>query len=82
MRRRLAHALLRVAPAVRCERCGEELFRALPVLSGGRLRLYGAERALVRVAFSSRRTLVFRHEAIDACRRDVELPVSELGDRP
>ena len=48
------------------------------VLSGGRLTLYGAERAVVRVAFSSRRTLVFRHEALDACRREIELPVSEL----
>jgi len=81
MSRPLGARLLRLAPAVRCERCGEVLFRALPVLSGGRLRLYGAERAVVRVAFSSRRTLVFRHEAADACRREVELPVSELGDR-
>jgi hypothetical protein len=79
--RRLGNRLLALAPAVRCERCGAELFRAIPVLSGGRLRLYGAERAVVRVAFSSRRTLVFRHEALDACAREVELPVSRLGDR-
>ena len=76
--RRLGNALLRRAPAIRCDRCGKELFRAVPVLSGGRLTLYGAERAVVRVAFSSRRTLVFRHEAADACTRDIELPVSEL----
>lgn len=77
---RIGHALLKRAPVVRCERCGGELFRALPAISRGRLTLYGAERAVVRVAFSSRRTLVFRHEAMDACRRDVELPVTELGD--
>ena len=76
--RRLGNLLLRRAPVIRCERCGGELFRAFPVLSGGRLTLYGAERAVVRVAFSSRRTLVFRHEAADACRREIELPVSEL----
>lgn len=78
---RLRALLLRRAPVVRCERCGKELFRAWPVLSRGRLTLYGAERAVVRVAFSSRRTLVFRHEAADACLREVELPVTGLGDR-
>ena len=77
--RRIGNRLLRLAPAVRCERCGGVLFRAFPVLSGGRLRLYGAERAVVRVAFSSRRTLVFRHEAADACEREIELTVSDLG---
>lgn len=77
--RRLGRALLRVAPAIRCERCGEPLFRALPVLVDGRVRLYGAERAIVRVTFSSRRTLAFRHEALDACAREVTLPVERLG---
>ena len=77
--RRLGERLLRAAPAVRCERCGEVLFRTVPVVSRGRLTLYGAERVGVRVAFSSRRTLVFRHEAADACRREIELPISELG---
>lgn len=78
--RRIGRRLAARAPAVRCERCGKVLFRAVPVIRDGRLKLYGAERAIVRVAFSSRNTLVFRHEALDACRRDVELPVSELGE--
>ena len=70
--------LLKLAPTIRCERCGKPLFKAIPVVRDGRLRLYGAERAIVRVAFSDRNTLVFRHEALDACERDVELLVSEL----
>jgi hypothetical protein len=79
--RRLGNRLLRVAPAIRCERCGNELFRTIPVIRDGRLKLYGAERASVRVAFSSRNTLVFRHEALDACEREITLPITELGDR-
>ena len=77
--RRLGRALLRLAPTVRCDRCGEPLFTAIPVLRDGRVTLYGAERAIVRVTFSSRRTLAFRHEAADACARDVTLPVERLG---
>ncbi len=77
--RGVGRRLVRLAPAVRCERCGEPLFRAIPVLTGGRLRLYGAEQAIVRVTFSSRRTLAFRHEALDACAREIELPYQRLG---
>lgn len=77
--RRLGAALLRLAPVIRCERCGQPLFRAFPLAGGGRLRLVGAERAVVRVAWSGRRTLVFRHEALDACTREITLPVGELG---
>ena len=76
--RRVGRRLLALAPEVRCERCGRPLFRAIPVVRGGRLKLYGAERAVVRVAFSSRHTLVFRHEALDACARDVELHAADL----
>jgi hypothetical protein len=72
--------LLRLAPTIRCERCGQPLFKAIPVVRDGRLRLYGAERAIVRVAFSSRNTLVFRHEALDACKREITLPISQLGE--
>jgi hypothetical protein len=76
--RRLGRALLRLAPVVRCSRCGRPLFRAVPVVSDGRVRLYGAERAVVRVEWTSRHTLAFRHEAADACDRDVTLPVAGL----
>jgi hypothetical protein len=74
----MRNRLIGLAPTIRCERCGKPLFKAIPVIRNGRLRLYGAERAIVRVAFSSRNTLVFRHEALDACEREIELPVSEL----
>lgn len=75
---RIGRRLLALAPEVRCERCGRPLFKAIPVVRDGRIKLYGAERAIVRVAFSSRHTLVFRHEALDACARDVELRVADL----
>lgn len=74
----MRNRLIALAPTIRCERCGKPLFKAIPVIRNGRLTLHGAERAIVRVAFSSRNTLVFRHEALDACEREIELPVSEL----
>ena len=76
--RRVGNRLLKLAPTVRCERCGRPLFKVVPVVRDGRLKLYGAERAGVRVAFSSRNTLVFRHEALDACERDLTLRVADL----
>lgn len=76
--RRVGRALLRRAPVVRCARCGKPLFRAVPVIAGGRLRLYGAERSVVRVEWTSRHTLAFRHEAADACAREITLPVARL----
>jgi hypothetical protein len=77
--RRLGSRLLERAPAIRCTRCGKPLFRAVPVVANGRLRLYGAERAVVRVEWTSRHTLAFRHEALDACEREITLPVERLG---
>lgn len=68
VRRRLKRALLRVAGRpVRCELCGEPLFRALPVATGGRIKVQGAEHALVRVEFASMNHLVFRHLEADRC---------------
>jgi len=52
---------------VRCERCGGELFRAIPVIHRGALKLQGAEGALVRVDFDSMNHLVFRHVEADRC---------------
>ena len=62
--------LLRFAPAVRCQQCGQPLGAAFPVLAGGRLYLYGLEDIGVRVEWSSKRTLRFTHEARELCRRD------------
>ena len=76
--RRAGRALLRRAPVIRCTRCGKPLFRAIPVVADGRVRLYGAETAVVRVEWTSRHTLAFRHEALDACERTITLPVAEL----
>jgi hypothetical protein len=53
---------------VRCERCGATLFRALPFVSRGRVKLSGAEYALVRVDFDSMNRLVFSHVEVDRCR--------------
>jgi hypothetical protein len=69
-RRFLKPRLLQLAPTVRCERCGEPLGAAFPVLAGGRLHLFGIEDIGVRVEWSSKRTLRFTHEAKDLCRRD------------
>ena len=69
-RRRFKAWLLPLAPAVRCDRCGEPLGTAFPVLAGGRLYLYGIEDIGVSVEWSSKRTLRFTHEAKDLCRRD------------
>jgi hypothetical protein len=68
--RRFKSWLLPLASTVRCERCGQPLGTAFPVLAGGRLYLYGIEDIGVRVEWSSKRTLRFTHEAEDLCRRD------------
>ena len=81
-RRIIKRLLLRAAPVVTCERCGRPLFRAFPVISAGRLYLFGAEEITVQIEWSSKRTLRFRHEALDLCRRGDErlLSISELGN--
>lgn len=52
---------------VRCELCGEVLFRGLPIVRGGRVKLIGAEYALIRVDFASMNHLSFRHVEADRC---------------
>lgn len=69
-RRACKRSLLHLAPAVRCERCGQPLGAAFPVLAGGRLYLFGIEDIGVSVEWTSKRTLRFAHEAKDLCRRD------------
>lgn len=58
----------RLGRPVRCERCGETLFHGLPVLWRGRVKLLGAESALVRVDWDAMNRLVFRHVELDHCR--------------
>jgi hypothetical protein len=52
---------------VTCELCGETLFRAKPLVRRGRVKLQGAEDAVVRVEFDSMNTLAFRHVEADRC---------------
>jgi hypothetical protein len=79
-RRSVKSRFLRFAPIITCERCGRPLFSTFPVIAGGRLHLFGAEGITVEVQWSSKRTLRFRHEALDRCRRDEPLlPIGQLG---
>lgn len=81
-RRAIKRGLLNRAPVITCERCGRPLFSAFPVITDGRLCLFGAEEITVQVEWSSKRTLRFRHEALDLCRRgdEVILSIGELGN--
>jgi hypothetical protein len=49
-----------------CAACGRRLFRGLPIVWRGELRVIGATEP-VRVAFGSRNTLEFRHVELDHC---------------
>jgi hypothetical protein len=66
-RQELKTRLLARARPIRCEVCGEVLFRGLPVPWRGGVKLFGAEYALVRVDWSSMNELVFRHVETDQC---------------
>lgn len=52
---------------IRCEYCGALLFRAVPLVWRGGVKLSGAEHALVRVDFDSMNRLVFSHVEADRC---------------
>lgn len=54
---------------VRCEVCGEVLFRGIPVVWRGRLKLFGAESARVRVDWDKMNRMTFRHVDLDRCGR-------------
>jgi hypothetical protein len=68
MRERVKRQILTLGRPVRCEDCGETLFRVLPLPWRGGLMLVGAEHALVRVDWSSMNQLVFRHVEREYCR--------------
>jgi hypothetical protein len=65
---RLKRRVLALAPRVRCEECGEVLFRGVALPWRGRLKLIGAEYALVRADWSSMNELAFRHVERERCR--------------
>jgi len=53
--------------SVTCELCVQPLFRTSPFVRRGRVKLPGADEALVRVDFDSANALVFRHVQADRC---------------
>jgi GT2 family glycosyltransferase len=57
----------RVGRPVRCEACGEVLFRGLPFIWRGRLKVLGAESALVRVDWDKMNRMTFLHVQSDRC---------------
>jgi GT2 family glycosyltransferase len=59
----------RAGRPVRCEICGQILFRGLPFIWRGRLKLLGAETALVRADWDKMNRMTFRHVESDRCRR-------------
>lgn len=63
-RTRITHV---VGRPVRCEVCGEVLFRGVPVVWAGRLKLFGAESARVRADWDKMNRLAFRHIDRDQC---------------
>jgi hypothetical protein len=56
-----------VGRPVRCEVCGEVLFRGLPFIWRGRLKLLGAETAQVRADWDKMNRMTFRHVETDRC---------------
>ena len=74
MAERLKRRLLALAPRVRCELCGEVLFRGLALPWRGGVKLFGAEYALVRVDWASMNILVFRHLESERCRPAGDAP--------
>ena len=67
-KRAVKHLLLRaLGRPVHCELCGETVFLAIPIVHRGRVKLIGAESALVRVDFDSMNHLSFQHVEADRC---------------
>jgi hypothetical protein len=67
---RLARTRLigRVGRPVRCEVCGEVLFRGLPFIWRGRLKLLGVESAQVRTDWDKMNRMTFRHVERARCK--------------
>jgi hypothetical protein len=69
LRNRLGALVSRHGRPVRCEACGQVLFRSLPYASRGQVKLPGADIARVRVDFETTTRLGFRHAELSRCRR-------------
>ncbi len=59
----------RAGRPIRCEVCGEVLFRGCAFIWGGRLTVLGAENALVRADWDKMNRLTFRHVESNHCGR-------------
>lgn len=57
----------KVGRPVHCEVCGQVLFRGLPFVWGGRLKVLGAERVLVRADWDKMNRMTFRHVERNRC---------------
>ena len=68
LRRVRTRLIAAVGRPVHCEVCGEVLFRGLPFIWRGRLKLLGAESSLVRADWDKMNRMTFRHVEMDRCR--------------
>ena len=68
LKRGLKRVIARVGFPVHCEVCGERLFRGVPLIHHGKLKLLGADLAVIRVDWDEVNRLVFRHVEVDRCR--------------
>lgn len=70
LRRARARLTFALGRPVRCEVCGEVMFRGLPLIWRGRLKLFGAETARVRADWDKMNRMTFRHVDLDCCPRN------------
>lgn len=62
-----SRAIARLGRPVRCEICGEELFRGVPLVWRGRLKVLGSEQSLVRADWDKMNRMTFSHVQRDRC---------------
>ena len=67
LRRIRTRILARTGRPVRCEVCGEVLFRGYAMIWRGRLKLLGSESSLIRADWDKMNRLTFRHVESDRC---------------
>jgi GT2 family glycosyltransferase len=67
LRRVRSRVVEKLGRPVHCEVCGQVLFRGLPFVSRGRLKILGAERVLVRADWDKMNRMTFRHVERHRC---------------